>query len=123
FPVGAIGYLAEAAYLVPYRNTRVVTISRSTEQDLRDLGFRGPITIIPIGIRRIATVRAPKADTPTFVYVGRLAPSKRIGDLITALALFRQTNGTGTLWLVGSGPNGHKAWLRNLAIRHKVGNH
>ncbi len=115
FPVSAVGFAIEPIYLRGYRHTPAFTISRSTEQDLRALGFKGPITLIPIGIEKVAFPSRPKAETPTFLYVGRLAPSKRIGHMLQALAQFRQATGTGTLWLVGSGPDGYQRSLAKLA--------
>src|SRR5438105_12350387 len=98
FPIAAIGYAIEPIYLRSYRRTPAVTISRSTEQDLRRLGFVRQITVVPIGIERVPFVRREKAPTITFLYVGRLAPSKRIGDMIQALAQFRAATGGGRLW-------------------------
>ena len=112
FPMSAIGYALEPMYLRSYRRTQVVTISQSTENDLRQLGFKGPITLIPIGHEMVVSEPHIKAATPTFLYVGRLAPSKRIGHMLHALAQFRRTTGTGTLWVAGSGS---EAYLRSLA--------
>jgi glycosyltransferase involved in cell wall biosynthesis len=117
FPISAIGYAIEPIYLMAYRHTPVLTISKSTESDLRRLGFRGPITIVPIGIDREAPTRHTKATTPTFLYVGRLAPSKRVSDILRATAIFRRTAGTGTLWLIGTGSPRYERTLRHLASR------
>jgi glycosyltransferase involved in cell wall biosynthesis len=115
FPINAIGYAAEPMYLLGYRHTPVFTISKSTEQDLRRLGFRGPITLIPIGVEHPVSASYPKAGTPTFLYVGRLAPSKRVEDILRALALYRQTTGTGSLLLVGTGSERYRNSLESLA--------
>jgi glycosyltransferase involved in cell wall biosynthesis len=120
FPISAIGYAAEPLYLRIYRRTSVLTISRSTEQDLRRLGFIGLITQVPIGIEKTEPVALPKADTPTFLYVGRLAPSKRIEHMMQALARFRESAGNGTLWLVGSGSKHYHNSLVKLARRLKI---
>lgn len=120
FPISAAGYVIEPIYLLAYRQTPVLTISRSTEQDLRSLGFKGPITVMPIGIEKVALTSRPKADTSTFLYVGRLAPSKRIGHMVQALAQFRKATGTGTLWLVGRGSEGYTQSLAKLARRLNV---
>ena len=122
FPISAIGYAAEPLYLRVYRRASVFTISRSTEQDLRMLGFTGLITQVPIGIEKPGPTTLPKADTPTFLYVGRLAPSKRIGHMLQALARFRQAAGTGTLWLVGSGSKRYHHTLVKLARRLNIEN-
>jgi glycosyltransferase involved in cell wall biosynthesis len=120
FPLSAVGFAVEPIYLLGYRHTPVFTISRSTEQDLRNLGFKGPITLIPIGIEEVAPASHQKADTSTFLYVGRLAPSKRIGHMVRALAYFRKATGTGTLWLVGSGSARYQLSLTKLARRLNV---
>jgi glycosyltransferase involved in cell wall biosynthesis len=117
FPISAIGYAIEPLYLMGYRHTPAFTISRSTELDLRRLGFKGAITLIPIGVEKVASAPRAKADTPTFLYVGRLAPSKRIVHMLDALAQFRKVTGIGTLWLVGSGSDGYKRSLVKRAHR------
>jgi glycosyltransferase involved in cell wall biosynthesis len=119
-PINAVGYAIEPMYLRGYHHTPVLTISRSTEQDLRRLGFKGPITVIPIGIEKVASPSQPKADTSTFLYVGRLAPSKRIGHMVQAVAQFRKATGVGTLWLVGSGSERYRQSLAKLARRLNV---
>ena len=120
FPISAVGYVIEPLYLMGYRRTPVVTISHSTEQDLRRLGFSGPITLIPIGVDNPSLPPEPKAASPTFLYVGRMAPSKRIEHALFALADFRRRSGSGTLWLVGAGPERYKRSLLKLATRLKV---
>lgn len=117
FPISAIGYLSEPIYLREYRHTPVLTISRSTERDLRALGFTGAITVIPVGIDPEIPPAQTKADGPTFLYVGRLAPSKRIGHILHAFARFRRCSAVGTLWLVGSGSKRYERSLTKLARR------
>ena len=119
-PVNAIGFAWEPIYLSLYRHTPVITISKSTEQDLRELGFLGPITIVPIGIQQVPSAQHSKATIPTFLYVGRLAPSKRIGHMVRALSQFRAATGAGRLWLAGSGSESYRRSLSELAKRLKV---
>jgi glycosyltransferase involved in cell wall biosynthesis len=114
FPVNAVGYVAERVYLMGYRRIPAVTISRSTESDLRRLGFRGDITVVPIGIEAGFAIQHPKSSTPTFVYVGRLARSKRLDHVIRAFALFRSAVGTGHLNIIGTGEPGYIGSLRRL---------
>ncbi len=119
-PISAVGYAVEPIYLQAYRQTPVITISTSTQQDLRRLGLRGPITIIPIGIEQVQVSHQSKATTPTFLYVGRLAPSKRIGHMVEALAQFRKLTGTGRLLLAGGGSAAYQRSLHELAKRVNV---
>src|SRR5437773_218100 len=72
FPLSALGYLAEPWYLSRYRRVPVFTISASTESDLRQLGFKGQIFVIPIGIEAVPTLEGEKANTLTSAYVGPL---------------------------------------------------
>jgi glycosyltransferase involved in cell wall biosynthesis len=114
FPLSALGYTAEPAYLRAYRRTPAMTISASTEKDLRGLGFTAPITVLPIGLEPMVVPDVPKEKMTTFLYVGRMAPSKRVHDIIAAFAIFKRAGRDGRLWLVGDGPEGY---LRRLRAR------
>ncbi len=108
FPINAVGYAVEPSYLRLYRKTHALTISASTETDLRHLGFTSPITVLPIGLEPMAMPKVAKESVPTFIYVGRMAPSKRVHDIVEAFGLF----GRGRLWLVGDGDVGYLHTLR-----------
>jgi glycosyltransferase involved in cell wall biosynthesis len=115
FPLNAIGFLAEPMYLRCYRDFPAITVSASTRDDLRRLGFKRSIDIIPEGLESIIRTAPVKLTEPTFLYVGRLAPSKRIGHILLALAQFRLATGSGRLWLVGSGSSRYEQSLVKLA--------
>lgn len=117
FPINALGYAIEPLYLRLYRRTPVVTVSQSTKRDLEDLGFSSPITVIPEGVEPIPAIPLTKRDECEFVYVGRIAPSKRIDHMIRALHLYHQATGSGTLWLIGSGRQQYKKTLEASARR------
>jgi glycosyltransferase involved in cell wall biosynthesis len=114
FPLSAIGYAAEPLYLRCYRHVPVLTISESTERDLRRLGFSGPIHIMPVGVEQIEGPAGTKGVIPTFLYVGRLAPSKRVSHIIRAFAAFRSACGPAQLWLVGDGAADYVRTLHSL---------
>jgi glycosyltransferase involved in cell wall biosynthesis len=120
FPVSAIGYLLEPLFLRCYRNANVFTVSESTKRDLRNLGFKGRVVVVPEGLETINSATRPKPLTPTFLYVGRLAPSKRVSHVIEAFASFTRTVGTAHLSIVGTGPSKYVARLRRLAVRLHV---
>lgn len=111
FPLNAIGYAAEPFYLRAYRRTSSLTISASTEADLRRLGLTGPIAILPIGIEPIDIPNLDKSGETSFLYVGRMAPSKRVYDIVRAFACYQEGGRKGRLWLVGDGST---AYLRGL---------
>ncbi len=117
FPLSAIGYLLEPFYLRVYRKTSVLTYSASTKSDLENLGFRGVITVLPVGIEQINYFDDPKAAEPTFIYVGRIAASKRVHEIIQAFALFRRRTGSGQLALIGEGNESYVRRLETLAAR------
>jgi glycosyltransferase involved in cell wall biosynthesis len=117
FPLNAIGYTLEPVYLRIYRDTPVLTFGQSTEGDLRQLGFRRRIAVLPIGIEPIEDALVQKANEPMFVYVGRLAPSKRVHEVVEAFALFHREAGRGRLVLIGSGPPRYERRLRREASK------
>jgi glycosyltransferase involved in cell wall biosynthesis len=117
FPLSAIGYGLEPLYLRCYRRVPTLTISQSTAADLRGLGFTGPITIMPVGVESVTVASRAKAVRPTFIYVGRLTPSKRVSHILKAFAFFSRSAGPSDLWLVGDGPNRYRHALQSLAAR------
>lgn len=123
FPVNALGFMAEPFYLACYRRVPVLTVSPSTKRDLERLGFTGAITLVPEGIEPTAKMPEVKPAEPTFLYVGRLAPSKRIDHILRAFGRFRTMTGTGTLRLVGAGPDRHVESLKRLAERLGISSH
>lgn len=113
FPISGIGYLLEPLYLRFYRRSPVITVSESTRSDLVRLGFRGPILVVPEGVTFRFCSSVNRAAEPTFAYVGRLAPSKRIGHILQAFAEFSRATGRGSLLLAGQGePKYRKSLLR-----------
>jgi len=117
FPINAVGYALEPLYLRLYRRTRVFTISNSTQADLRRLGFRNRITVVPIGIEPISVDEVHRGPSETLLYVGRLAPSKRVDDILKATAMVRREFPNTRLSLVGDGPLSYLGRLRRLAER------
>jgi glycosyltransferase involved in cell wall biosynthesis len=121
FPLSAIGYVLEPIYLRAYSRIPVLTFSPSTEADLRRLGFEGEITVVPVGIEPIDILDQPKSKEPTFIFAGRLTPSKRAHDIIAAFAIFREAYGSGQLLLAGTGPRPYLNRLGRLAEQLRVG--
>jgi glycosyltransferase involved in cell wall biosynthesis len=115
FPMSLLGYAAEPVYLRAYRKSPVFTVSQSTQTDLRNLGFSGPITIVPEGLEQITPAAYERASTPTFLYVGRMSRSKRVNEVIRAFAMFVASTGTGQLWLIGDGAKSLVGRLANQA--------
>ena len=119
-PLNAIGFVLEPEYLKIYRRTRVITFGRSTAEDLRRLGFQEDIRIVPVGIEAIDVGPVKKAEEPLFIYVGRLAPSKRVHEIVEAFGMYRKQTGVGRLALVGDGPARYVRRLQQTAERFGV---
>jgi glycosyltransferase involved in cell wall biosynthesis len=117
--VAAAGFALEPWYLRAYRSTPAFTISPSTEGDLRRLGWRAPVTVIPVGIEQPDGPQHPQhsGNEIAFLYAGRLNPSKRVHEIVAAFAEYRRGGGRGRLWLVGEGTPAYLGRLRRDAAR------
>jgi glycosyltransferase involved in cell wall biosynthesis len=116
WPLAPLGYALERTYLRLYRSLPAVVLSQSTKSDLLSLGFRE---------ESVAVVR-PAIDLPEaqphvdrqpglLVYVGRVAPSKRVDHLVRALAAVRESGIDARLNIVGRGPQSEADSLASLA--------
>lgn len=98
------GWALEPLYLKTYRNVDAITISDSTRQDLRDLGFRRKISVLPMAVTTPAAEKLPpKEPTGRLIAVGRLVPSKRFDHAIRGVAQLRKWLPQATLTIVGNG--------------------
>lgn len=100
--IGRLGYLLEPALMRIYRNVPSVTVSRSSAVSLADFGFRGPISVVENALEPPAL--QGNAPVPGLVgYVGRITPSKRVKDIISAVSIARKRIPYVRLAIVGSG--------------------
>ena len=120
FPINLLGYFAEPLYLRPYRRVQVLTVSQSTRNDLTRLGFGPGIRVIPEGLERLTSPPHGRPAEPRFIYAGRLAPSKRVSDVIKAFAIFCDVVPGSCLTLIGEGPPRHVERLRSLTDRLRL---
>ena len=106
FPINYIGYFLENAMLKIYKNTRTITESQSTKNDLMNVGFpQDGIKIIHIGLNEViegcACKKSQKESKPTFIYVGRYSAYKGIDVCIEAFTLVKSKMPDARLWIVG----------------------
>jgi glycosyltransferase involved in cell wall biosynthesis len=100
-----LGYALERSYLRLYRSAPAVVLSESTRSDLLDLGFRKEaVSVVPPAIELPTSQPDVEKDRGLLVYVGRVAPSKRVGHLVRALAAVRAAGVDARLEVVGRGP-------------------
>lgn len=104
WPVSWLGYFfLEESWLKHYRRVKTITVSRSTQQDLEQLGFQD-VVIVPEGISVPVLDAIPlKEKVPTLLFVGRLKKSKKPHDAIRAYQLVREKLPDAKLWIVGDG--------------------
>jgi glycosyltransferase involved in cell wall biosynthesis len=104
--IGHLGILLEER-IAPrfYRGVQMVTLSRSSQDELVDLGFeRNRVAIVPPGIDPVFSPGGTKAAHPKVVAVGRLAPVKRFHLLVDVIAELRERIPDIELVIVGDGP-------------------
>ena len=103
--MGKIGQRLESFMLKLNKNDYTITVSRSTKEELLELGYKEEnITIIPNGLPHQIYQRErdfDKESALTFIYVGRYAKYKGIDDTITAFGEFRKKREDAKLWVVG----------------------
>lgn len=105
FPVSFVGYHTEIPFLKLSKNDPTMTVSKSTKNDLIDLGFdANNVKILPEGIEFDHWKREdflPKELEPTFIYVGRFVKYKGIDATIEAFAKLKEKHPKAKLWVVG----------------------
>jgi glycosyltransferase involved in cell wall biosynthesis len=104
FPINLIGYLfLENYWLRKYRDVPTITVSKSTHDDLEQLGFRH-VTIVPEGIAFEPLSMFPEKEIkPTVLFVGRLKKAKKPDDALRAFKIIKDEMPNAKLWIVGDG--------------------
>lgn len=120
FPFSLAGYLAELFYITLFRNVPFLTISPSTEKDLKKLGAKKIMTIIP-GINFSPLPHFPhKSKTPLFVSLGRITEMKRITDTLQAFRLLHKEIPLIKLIIIGQGKDPYLQRLKNLCCQMAI---
>lgn len=120
---GSIGRLAEIIYLkLLYRKVLFVTISNSTKNDLMKNGVNlSHVKVLPMGITLPKNIKVGKKEKkPTLIFVGRLAKTKGIEDMLQALYKLRKINKSFKLWVVGRGNGNYLDSIKKLVRRLKL---
>ena len=107
WPMAAAVWLAERALPWGYRRAAFHAISESTRDDLIQRGVTAArIEVVYPGVDSTwfcPDRTTPRAEHPTFLYVGRLKRYKGVEIALRALALARQTRPDLTLEIAGQG--------------------
>jgi len=121
-PLSIIGYFLEPRYLKLYRKYPTITVSNSTKEDLKRLGFEN-IYIVPPGVSLKPLSSIPvKNKEPTIIFIGRLKKAKRPQHVIKAFNILRRKIKNAKLWIVGRGPLETKLFriTRKLHLENSV---
>lgn len=104
-PYAWLGQQTETPRLRLYRNDLALTVSKSTADDLIDIGFVPErVTILPEGLDFIPWPEEQwqaKEAQPTFLYVGRMSAYKGINDAIKAFVTLKQEFPEARFWVIG----------------------
>lgn len=104
-PVAALGrYLEGNAARTVYGSRPIAAVSPSTRMELRKLGYRSPIHIVPNGTVAVPETVGPRDPEPTITVVSRLVPHKRVDVLVGQIASAVTRSPTLRAHIVGDGP-------------------
>lgn len=103
-PVAMAGrYVLEPRWLKQLRHLPTLTVSPSSRQSLLDAGLQ-KVAIVPEGVDQPFQLGVLKEETPTAIFVGRLAANKRPDHAVQAVGLARRVIPDLQIWVVGEGP-------------------
>jgi len=94
-PVAVTGYLIEPILHKPYIKSNnikaVITVSKSTKQDLINIGYpTHKIHIVPNGLNSDQYKPGKKTPYPQICYIGRITPYKKLEDLIKVARILQK---------------------------------
>lgn len=116
FPFSYIGYATEYLLLQLYRTTKFITVSESTKRDLIGVGIpEKNISITPEAILMPSQMTVVKNQNPTLIFVGRLAPMKRVEHFLETAALTKKVFPNLETWIVGGGEEEYVRSLKSLS--------
>ena len=106
-PLASFGRALETRVAPPfYRGGTTVTPSDATREELLEIGFRADdVVAVPNGTDPRFSPGGTKNEHPSVVAVARLAPVKRFGLLLDAVAAARVAVPDLTVTIVGDGPD------------------
>ena len=115
FPLNWICYyLLEKKWLSSYKDVPTVTVSTSSEKDLKKLGFN-KVSIIKVGVSIKPLRRTGQKELePTIVFLGRLKRHKMPDHALRAFALIKKELPDAKMWVIGDGDMREQLKMMNI---------
>jgi glycosyltransferase involved in cell wall biosynthesis len=116
FPISWLGYyLLEPSWLKGYIDIPTITVSKSTMQDLLEIGYKY-VEIVPIGLNiQALPCISKKEDLPTLIFIGRMGYAKCPDHVLEGFSYIKEELPNAKLWMVGNG-----AMKRKLEMQRTV---
>ena len=108
-----LGYFIEPLLFKPYKNTKMICVSESTAQDMKDFGVKETI-VIHNGCDVKPLKKPMKKEKNTFCFVGRLTPMKRVDHAILAIAELKKSIPDIKLKVIGG--NGKEDYIKKIKV-------
>jgi L-malate glycosyltransferase len=100
-----------------------IAVSESTKINLKTLGYRGNITIIPNGVdlQQIRLIN-PSDETSDIIFVGRLIKEKHVDLLVRAFGILSSEQPELRLLIIGEGPEQYTITkiIQELSLEERV---
>lgn len=101
FPINILGFLLEPFVFKFYKKLPFITVSESTKRDLIKFGINEKNIHIIYNGGGFKKMDSKKENTPTIIYLGRLAKDKGIEDAILTFSYIQREIQNVKLWIVG----------------------
>lgn len=96
--------------------------SEGEYEDIRRLGIKVPVAVIPNGINLPFKIDKPNKDTHTFTYLGRIHPEKGLEMLLEAWGIVSRQLGNWRLKIAGPDPVDYKKYLQSIILNRSLKN-
>jgi glycosyltransferase involved in cell wall biosynthesis len=116
FPFNLAGRMVERVYPFFYKGIPVATISESSKNALKNIGFSEKrISVLNLGCRVPVIKRNPRKNSdPTLVFISRITKSKGIEDAIYSVSEVKKTFKNVKLLIIGRGEKEYIERLKEL---------
>ncbi len=122
-----LGYLygwLEPIFIRQYKNNVALSISNSTTQEMKNLGYKGKIFTMPLACDTKPLAKLPALSTKqkdlTLLFAARLVPLKRPDHAIITMKYLRSRYPQAKLWILGSGQNKYEKYLHDLVSKNHL---